>query len=165
MATAQLSSHIDGSERKQVCAWVQFSAARLLRRHVSGRAQSTARTRQMVQVNFLCGQCFSAAGSTRCDAYFCKAKVKNLRVAALGNENVCWFDVSMDDTFQVRSIQTVGHTNCYLEQRFEFRGPTLRDDVLQRSAVFFADVMNGADVGVVQCGRRLSFPSKPCQSL
>jgi len=82
----------------------------------------------------------------------------------------------MDDTFQVRSIQTVGHTNCYLEQRFEFHGPTLRDDVLQRSAfqkfhsdersaVFFADVMNGADVGVVQCRRRLSFPSKPCQSL
>ena len=43
----------------------------------------------MIRVNFLCGQCFGAAGSTRCDAYFCKAKVKNLRVAALGNENVC----------------------------------------------------------------------------
>src|SRR5215471_10821370 len=63
----------------------------------------------MVWVDFLRGQCFRIVGGTPCETYFSKAKVKNLRVAALGNENVCWFDVSMDDTFQVRSIQTVGH--------------------------------------------------------
>src|SRR5215472_2778318 len=128
----------------------------------------------MVRVNFLCGQCFGAAGS---------APVATLTFARPKSRIFAW-PLSVTKMFAgLMSLWTIPFKCAafrpsarYLEQRFEFHGPTLRNDVLQRSAfqkfhsdersaIFLADVINGADVGVVQCGRRLSFPSKPCQSL
>jgi hypothetical protein len=73
------------------------------------RAQGTARTRQMVWVDFLCGQCFRIAGSIHCETDLCKAKVENLGMATVGDEDVCWLDVSVNDSLRVSSAQPVCH--------------------------------------------------------
>jgi len=91
------------------------------------------------------------------------------------NEDVRWFDVAMDDTFRVRSVQTVSHANRHFEQLFQLHGPT-SNDVFQclafqklhsdeRAAVFFADVMNRANVWMIQCRSCLRLSLKPCQRL
>ena len=37
-----------------------------------------------------------------------QAKIQNLGMAALGDENISWLDVAVNDTFRVRGVQCVG---------------------------------------------------------
>src|SRR5215831_5176528 len=91
-------------------------------------------------------------------------------MATVSNEDVGWFDVSMDDASCVRSVQPLSHLYRHVQQRFQFHRPT-RDGVLQGlafeifhgeegSAVFLSDVVNRADVRMIQSRRRLGFSSK-----
>src|SRR6202021_3052856 len=91
---------------------------------------------------------------------FGQAKIQNFRVAALGDENVGGLDVAMDDVLGVRRVQTFGNLHRNIQDGFDLDRPAA-DAVLQRLPVqklhgdeglagFFADVMNGAGVGVVQ---------------
>src|SRR6516165_7993526 len=90
-------------------------------------------------------------------------------MTTLGNEDVCWLDVSVDDAFGVSGVQSIGHANGYIQQRFQFHG-TAGNRVLERLsvqefhsdegfAIFRADVVNRADVWVVQS--RSSFGLSP----
>jgi len=95
-------------------------------------------------------------------------------VAALGDENVRRLDVAVDDSFGVSGIQSIGDFDAESQQRFEFQG-TPGNAALQRStlqifhgderlAFRFANVMNGADAGMIQ-GRRclcLSLKTREC---
>ena len=91
-------------------------------------------------------------------------------MTALGNKNVRWLDVSMDDAFRVRRVQPIGHSNRHIQQRFQFHWMP-RDGVLQRLpvqkfhgnegfAIFLTDVVNRANVWMVQCRSSLGFALK-----
>src|SRR5215471_2446134 len=114
----------------------------------------------MIWVYILRGQRFHIARSALYRAYLCESKVKNLGMVTFSNEKVRRFDVAVDDTFRVRRIQSVCYANRHIQDLFQFHGPTT-DDVLQSfafkklhgdecSAVLFANVVNSADVGMVQ---------------
>ena len=86
----------------------------------------------------------------------------------LGNKDIRWFDFSMDNAFRVRSVKPVGNVNRDIQQFLQFYGPA-GNVVLQRLAfqilhcdecfsIFFTDVVNGADVVVIQRGSGLCFP-------
>src|SRR6516164_11772161 len=87
----------------------------------------------MIWVDILRSQCFCVAGSASYETYLCKSKVKNLGMITFNNENVRWLDVSMDDALRVGGIQSLGHANRHLQQRFQFHGAT-SDGVFQGPA-------------------------------
>ncbi len=95
-------------------------------------------------------------------------------MSALRDKNIRGLDVAMDDAFGVRGVEGVGDLDSQLEQGFEFYGP--RTDTMQSHtvekfhrdeglAVLIANVVDGADVGMVQGGRSLGFALKSGQDL
>ena len=98
-----------------------------------------------------------------------RAEIENFGVAALGDENIGGLDVAVNDAFGVRGVERVGDFDGESEQVLDIHGPA-GDAVLQRHAiekfhgdeglaVLLADVVNGADVGMIQRGGGLGFAS------
>ena len=96
-------------------------------------------------------------------------------MAALSDEDVGRLDIAMNDAFGVRCIEGVGDFDCHREQHFRFQGAA-RDAMLQghsvqklhgdeRMALVLADVMNRANVRVIQGGGSLRFALETSQSL
>jgi len=86
-----------------------------------------------------------------------------------------WLDISINDSFAVRRTQSFRYFNRQIHQPFELHCLSI-DQMLQRcavqklhcnerSAVFFADIMNGADVWMVQRRGCLRLSLKPRQRL
>src|ERR1022692_1356212 len=102
-------------------------------------------------------------------------KVQNFGVSALRNKNVGRLDVAMNDPFGVSRIQRVRNLDGQRQNQLGFhRSPS--DAMLQRHAIqklhgdeglviVLADVVNGADVGVVESGGGASFTSETFQGL
>ncbi len=168
----------DGSERKQVAAGVEFLALGLFRGHVRDGADGGARTGQKFDADRGGGLSVRACGRRgvgRGRGHFRQAEIENLGVAALGDENVGGLDVAMDDVFAVRGIERIGDFDGQAEQHVHFeRAPG--DAVLEGQAVevlhgdeslaiFLANIVNGADVGMVQGGSRLGLTAKTLQRL
>ncbi len=95
-------------------------------------------------------------------------KIEDLRVAAVGDKNVCRLDVAVHDALAVRGLERVRHFNAQTQQRFQLQRLTL-DQVLEGLATealhddeqapfVLPNLVNGANVGVVQrrSGARLS---------
>jgi hypothetical protein len=91
-------------------------------------------------------------------------------VATFVHEDIRGLDVAVNDTFRVRGVQSIGHVNRDGQQTFKLHR-TASDDVFQSLAVeifhgdegfaiLFANVMNSADVRMVQCRGGFGFPSK-----
>src|SRR6516164_2201199 len=89
-------------------------------------------------------------------------------MAPVGDEDICRFDVSMDDALRMGGMQTVDNFDSYTEQMFKLHGPT-RDGVFQSiavqtfhgdetSSIVLANLVYGADIRMVQrgCGTRLA---------
>jgi hypothetical protein len=89
-----------------------------------------------------------------------QTEIENLRVAASGDEQVRRLDIAVDDSGVVRRLESVGDLDGHRQQQVDIeRVPS--DAVLQRrpfetfhhqerAAILFADIVNDADVGVVQ---------------
>ncbi len=118
------------------------------------------------------GQFCTSAGARR---EFGQSKIENLGVAAPGHENVCRLDVAMDDSLRVGRIQRIRYLDAEREQRVQFHG-TVADEMLERRAVqelhhdeslavLLPDVINRADIGVVQGGSSLRLALKASQRL
>src|SRR5437879_6686635 len=75
------------------------TAAHLLWRHVSNRAQHHARIRRLTMCRQFGGRITSAHGLNE----FSESKVENLCPAIVGDEDVLGLEVSVDDSFFVRS--------------------------------------------------------------
>jgi hypothetical protein len=102
-------------------------------------------------------------------------KIQNLRVTALGYKQVRRLDVAMHNAFGMRRIERVRHFQAQSQHRFQFHRPR-PDAMLQRHPVeklhgderlafFLVNLVDGADIGMVQRGRRLRFALKATQSL
>ncbi len=100
-----------------------------------------------------------------------QSEVQDLGLTALGYENICRFDIAMSDAFAVRGVERVGDVDGNIEKPCVRQGPP-SDQVMERSALeqFHGDevlslklvnLVNGADMGVVQGGRRASFALEP----
>ena len=163
----------DCSEGKKVSAGIEFAAAGLLGRHVGGGADRGARTGE-VRFDGL-GSCgLVLTGATR-GRDLGQAEIENLGVAALGYEDVGGFDVAVHDAFGVRGIECVGDLDGEGKQSVQLER-SCADQVFERLAVeklhgdeglavLFADVVNGANVGVVQCGCGLGLALKAGERL
>ena len=96
-------------------------------------------------------------------------------MAALGDENIGRLDVAMDDAFAVRGVESFRDLDSNFEGGFRLhRAPA--DTVLQRHPVhelhgderlagILADVVNGANVGMIERRRGLGFAPKPFEGL
>ena len=116
----------------------------------------------------------SAAGDVRA-GQFGQPEVEDLGLAALGDEDVRRLDVPVHDLFCVGGIERVGDFNGQRKQGLGVHG-LAGDTVLQRDpveklhgdkrlAVLLANVVNGADVGMIQGGCGLGFALEAGQGL
>jgi hypothetical protein len=94
-------------------------------------------------------------------------------VAAFSHEDIGRLDVAMDNAFSVRGVESVGDFNPQVQEAFQREGLAFQA-VLQRVAiqelhgdeglfVLTADVVNGADVGMIQARGGLGLPPKSLQ--
>ena len=106
-------------------------------------------------------------------ADFRQSEIQNLCVSPLGDEDVGGLDVAVDDSLGVGGIQCVGNLNSQAEQNVEFDGPS-GNAMLQRHAVqkfhgdkrlgsALADLMNGANIGMIEGRGRTRFPAEAFQ--
>ncbi len=93
----------------------------------------------------------------------------------LGHKDVCRLNVTVNDSLAVGGSESVRHLNSPFEHLFQRQG-LAGDAVLQRGAfhefhgdkrltVLLADLVDGADVGMVQRGGRARLSAKTLQSL
>ena len=91
-------------------------------------------------------------------------------MSSFGNEDVCWLNVTMDDARGVSGIERVGDLDTQREDVFGFQR-TAGDTMFQRHpvqelhgdeglTVRITDVVDGADVGMVQGRSRSRFALK-----
>ena len=96
-------------------------------------------------------------------------------MAAFCDENVGWLDIAVDDAFAVGGVERVGNFDGEVEQNFCFQRGGQRSGASAsavqkfhhdiRATVFLADIVNGANVGVIECGSGLRFTAKAFQRL
>src|SRR5664279_4096144 len=114
-------------------------------------------------------------GTKETDGQLGKAEVEDLCGAAIHKENIGRFDVSMNDAFVVGCFQSIGNLDSEIE-KLRNRDRLSRNTALQslafekfhsdKGAAFeFADVIDGADIGVIQSGCRTSFAAKALDCL
>ncbi len=113
------------------------------------------------------------------EGHFGETKVKNFGVAALGDKKIGGLDVAVNDVCGVRRIERVGDFDGEGEEVFDVHRAAV-DAVLERLAIEkfhgdegvaipLADIVNRADVGVVQraevaCASRWNR-ARACESL
>jgi hypothetical protein len=121
------------------------------------------------------GERVSDSGLGACAGDFGEAEVENFCLAARGDENVGGFYVAMDDAFGMSGIERVGDVHGEFEQCVEIERAA-GDSVLERFAfealhgdegfaVFLADVVDGANIGVIEGGGGLGFALEPGEGL
>ncbi len=165
------------AKRKQIAARIEFLAFGLLGRHVSHGPHGRSGTGQVV---FAHGgrlrehsRRVHAAAADRSDLG--QSEVQHLGMTALGDENVGGLDVAVNDALGMRGVERIGNLDREREQRVHLQR-TPGDHVLQshavqifhgdeRLAILLADVVNGADVGMVQRRSRLRLALKAAECL
>jgi hypothetical protein len=106
---------------------------------------------------------------------FGQAEIENFGVAAIGDEKICGLDVTMDDAFGMRSVERVGNLDAEIKQRFHIER-TAVNAVFQRHAfekfhddegasIVLADLVDGADIGMIQRGRGAGFAAETFERL
>ena len=158
-------------EREQIRAGIQPLAPHLLRRMYATVPSGSAGAGQLLST---CCGCH-ARDTVSEIGKFRQAKIENLGVTTLGDKNVGWLDVTVNDAFRVSGVESVSNFGGEREQRLQLHRATA-DAVLERDAfkifhgderlpVLLADIVNCADVGMIQCGRGLSFALETSECL
>ena len=117
--------------------------------------------------------CSYLAGRTRRSCHLGQTKIQNLGVSTFRHKDISRLDVPMDNTLRMGDVQGVGNLDGQRQQSFQFHWP-VTDQVLKGVAlqilhgneclaVFLSDVMDGADVGMIQSRRRFRFAAKALQ--
>ena len=153
----------DCAERKQVGAGIEFLGARLFRRHVRHCAERAPGTGELVGGNTLRGKGLDHSWGS--GSHFGETEIQNLRVAARIDEKICGLDVAMHDAFRVRGVERIRDVDRDGQHRIELHRP-IADDVLkrfafqvfhgdERLAAVLADIVDGANIRVIERGSRL----------
>ena len=157
----------DHAEAPDVGTVIDRLAAGLLRRHVGGGSHHDALSRagNRGHVRLVRGR----------RPHLGEAEIEHLHVIARADEDVGGLDVAVDDARGMRGVQRVGDLDAHVEHRGQAQRtggePILQRRALQilhddeRPPVLLADVVDGADVRVVQRRRRLRFAREPAQCL
>ena len=96
-------------------------------------------------------------------------------MAAFSDKNIRGFDIAMNDALGMSGIERVGNLNCQTEQNIRLDGLSA-DQMLERFAiqklhgdeclsVLLADVVNGANIRMIQRGCGLRFALETGKSL
>jgi hypothetical protein len=104
-----------------------------------------------------------------------QTKVENFGVSALSDKNICRLDVAVNDSLGMRRIERIGDLNCQRENRVSLHR-TVADAMFQRHAIqklhddkrlliLLSDLINGTDIRMIQCRRRLRLALEPGQRL
>ena len=167
------------AQREQVRPRVQLLAPGLFGRHVQGRAHGAARARQVMLVEVGLRRREGRAGRfgnvAQRQRSLRQAEIQDLRGPAVHEEDVRGLDVAVHDSLRVRGIQAVGDLDADLQELRNLDGLD-GDAVLEglafeqfhrdeRPAFELADVVDRADVGVIEGRCRARFPAKPLDRL
>jgi hypothetical protein len=148
----------------------------LLRRHVRDRAHRGAGLGQLrVEGKRQLSGLTVWSGIAQHRRNLSQAKVENLGMATLGHEEVGGLDVAMDDSRGMCRLKSVGNLDGDGQKNVRFHG-TPRHSVFQcqpvqklhgdeRLARVLSNLVNGADVGMIQRGGRAGFPAEAFQCL
>src|ERR1700687_5600449 len=129
----------------------------------------------MIRVHRLRVERRNFARRTICETDLCQSKVQNLGVAAFGDKDVGWLDVPVDDAFCVGRVKRVRNLDSQRQNQLSFQR-SASNAVLQRQAiqkfhgderlaVLVVNFVDGADVGMIQCGGRLGYALKATECL
>ena len=119
------------------------------------------------------GDGFAAGGDGV--GHFGEAEVENFCCAALGDENVGGLNVAVDYAGAMSGVERVGDFDADFEKAIEFERAA-GDDVLEcravekfhgdeGAAVIFTDVVDGADIRVIERGGGAGFTLEPIERL
>ena len=155
------------AEAEQVGPGVHFISTRLLRGHVSDRADGSAGASEQWTIER--GSC-SNGGFVVLMSKLSQAEIEYLGAPAVGYENICRLDIAMNDALAMRGIESVGNLNRNIEMLFvsecfpqKPRGKWFAFEKLHRDerlAVVFGDFVDGADVLVIDGGCSAGFHSE-----
>jgi len=162
------------AKRKKIGAAIQFLATRLLRRHVGDGAERSPWASELVGVHADGGHGVDGILRLCGSGNFGQAEVKNLGVAARGDEEVRGLDVAVNDIFSVSGVQAVGDFNRQVQEAFRLHGLRV-DDVLERAAIeefhddeafafVLSDFINGADVRMIEIRSGAGFSAEAFKS-
>ena len=164
------------AEGEQIGAGVEFFAANLFGRHVRHGAERRTGTGEMFGIDPEGGE--SSGGGFGLDARvrnLGEAEVEDFGVAAFGDEEVGGLDVAVNDAFGMGGIEGVGNFDGEIEEAVQLHGAA-GDEMLESLAletfhgdeglaIFLADIMDGADVGMVESGGGFGFAAKAAEGL
>jgi hypothetical protein len=153
------------AERKQIAARVEFEAARLFGGHVGDRAEGRTGTGEVGDVSGLGERSQSGQGSLR--THLGETEIENLHLAGRDQKDVSGLDVAVDDALAVSGIERVGELDGDFEDTIQGERPALQDGGQalafeqlhgdERRTAVLVDLMNRADIRVIQCGSGASF--------
>src|SRR5262249_20507647 len=152
----------DDTQTPDIGPRISRAAARLLRRHVRGRAHYHAG----IGIDLYPGCVFATDLPVRYLRRFCKfgqTKVQNFGIAVPANHYVFRLDVAVNDAGLVRRRQRFSHLNADLENRIQWQRVFVREVLTESMAVNqlsgdiilainFADFINGQDVWMIKRG-------------
>ena len=152
------------TERKNIAAWIQPFAARLLGRHVYGGAGNHSHSGQRIF-----NRCIGFGGKLLVPRQLRQSEVEDFGLPVFRQKNVGWFYVAMNDALRVGRRQSVGCLYRDLEDLIQIHG--LAPDALLQAltlelfhhdkgmAIIVLNIVDRADVGMIQlrCSSRLAL--------
>ena len=98
-----------------------------------------------------------------------QAKIQNLRLSAIRDEDVRWLDVPMDDPGGMSGIQGIGELRAQFQDFVAFEAPLFRKSCLECLSLdqfhhdegltfVLADFVNRTDVGMIESGGGAGLP-------
>jgi hypothetical protein len=106
---------------------------------------------------------------------FRRAELEDLGVTQLGDKDVGWLEVAMDDALRMRRVQRIGDLNAQPEDGIDVRqigGDPLAQSVAfkklhgnEGAPILFVDFVNGADVRMIQGRGGLGFTAKVAEGV
>ena len=168
------------AEREQIRARVELFAPRLLRRHVQDRAHGAARARQVVFLEGV-GPRRNGGGAHRfgdaaeSQRSLRQTEIQDLRRPAFHEKDVRGLDVAVHDSLRMGRIEAVGDLNADLQELRDFDrfgGDSVLESLAleqfhgdERPTLELSDVVNRADVGIVERRRGARLAAKPLDRL
>ena len=160
-------------EGKQVGARVQRLAQRLLRRHIRKRSQRRSRTIEFFRRLRVAPERVAAEAGFVTHRQLRQAKIQDLGVAALGDENICRLDIAVNNAMGVSGVESIGNLDRQVQQLGQGQA-ALADALPERRSVEklhrdeapalrLTHFVDHANVGMIERGSRPRFPAEPFQ--